>query len=213
VAVQVIGTDRSQEGPSVRVTAEVGEGFMIKVQRFVTAASIILPLGIITSPAGAGDVIETMQEVSSSGQFDIDEFVTAVEAAGLADVLEGAGSHTIFAPTNEAFQTLEIGGLEPQGPAKTPEEQLQSADKDRLSEILKHYIVKGKLPFDQLMEQEQLETLQGAKLEVSAAKGGVLVDDIEVLKPDIMADNGVIHIIGGLFTPETADQTGTEQQQ
>jgi uncharacterized surface protein with fasciclin (FAS1) repeats len=63
------------------------------------------------------------------------------------------------------------------------------------------------------MEQEQLETLQGAKLDVSPAKGGILVNKVEVLKPDIMADNGVIHVIGGLLTPETADQTGTEQQQ
>ena len=186
---------------------------MIKVQRVVTAASIAVPLWMITSPAGAGNVIETMQEVSSSGQFEIDAFVTAVEAAGLADVLEGAGPHTVFAPTNEAFQMLRIEGLEPGGSAKTPEEQLQSADKDRLSEILKHYIVEGRIPFDRLMEQEQLETLQGAKLEVSSAKGGVLVNDIEVMKPDIMADNGVIHVIGGLFTPQTADQTGTEQQQ
>jgi uncharacterized surface protein with fasciclin (FAS1) repeats len=186
---------------------------MIKLQRFATAASIVVPLWMIASPAGAGNVIETMQEVSSSGQFEIDAFATAVEAAGLADVLEGAGPHTIFAPTNEAFQMLKIGDLEPQGPAKTPEEQLQSADKDRLSEILKHYIVKGKMSSDQLMEQEKLETLQGAKLDVSAAKGGVLVNKVEVLKPDIMADDGVIHVIGGLFTPETTDQTGTEQQQ
>jgi Fasciclin domain len=100
----------------------------------------------------------------------------------------GRGPHTIFAPTNGAFQMLKVGCLEPQGLAKTPEEQLQSADKDRLSEILKHYIVEGRIPFDQLIEQEQLETLQGAELDVSAAKGGVLVNKIEVLKPDIMAD-------------------------
>ncbi|MCC2665922.1 MAG: Nex18 symbiotically induced protein [Geminicoccaceae bacterium] len=173
---------------------------MIKLQRCATAAAIAVPLWMITSPAGAGDVIETMQEVSSSGQFEIDAFATAVEAAGLAEVLEGAGPHTIFAPTNEAFQMLEVGGLEPQGSAETPEEQLQSADKDRLSELLKHYIVEGRM------------TLQGTKLDVSAAKGGVLVNKIEVLKPDIMADNGVIHVIGGLLTPETASQTGTEQQ-
>ena len=62
------------------------------------------------------------------------------------------------------------------------------------------------------MEEEKLETLQGAKLDVNTAKGGVLVNDIDVLKPDIMADNGVIHVIGGLLRPD-ADQTGTEQQQ
>jgi uncharacterized surface protein with fasciclin (FAS1) repeats len=186
---------------------------MIKPRRFATAASIIVSLGMLASPAGADNLIETMREVSSSGQFEIDAFATAVEAAGLASVLEGAGPYTIFAPTNDAFQMLKFGGLEPQGPAKTPEEQLQSADKDRLSEILKQYIVDGRMPLDQLMEQEKLETLQGAKLDVNAAKGGVLVNNIEVLKPDIMADNGVIHVIGGLLTPETAGQTGTEQQQ
>jgi uncharacterized surface protein with fasciclin (FAS1) repeats len=189
------------------------EKVMIKLQRFAKGASIAIPLCMLVSPVEAGNVIETMHEVSSSGQFEIDAFATAVEAAGLASVLEGAGPYTIFAPTNEAFQMLKVGSLEPQGPAKTPEEQLQSADKDRLSKMLELYIVQGRIPFDQLMKQEKLETRQGAKLDVSTAKGGVLVNDIEVLKPDIMADNGVIHVIGGLLTPETADQTGTEQQQ
>jgi uncharacterized surface protein with fasciclin (FAS1) repeats len=189
------------------------EKVMIKAQRLVTAAAIAAPLWTITSPAGAADVIETMRETSGSGQFEIDAFATAIEAAGLADVLEGTGSHTIFAPTNEAFQTLRLGGLEAQGPAKTPEERLRSMDPDQLSDLLKQYIVEGKMPFSQLAEQEQLETLQGAKLEVSTAKGGVLVNDVEVLKPDIAADNGVIHVIGGLLTPQTSDQTGTERQQ
>jgi uncharacterized surface protein with fasciclin (FAS1) repeats len=172
-----------------------------------------IPLCMLVLPVEAGNVIETMHDVSSSGQFEIDAFATAVEAAGLASVLESAGPYTIFAPTNEAFQMLKVGGLEPQGPAKTPEEQLLSADKDRLSEILKLYIVDGRISFDQLPNQEKLETRQGAKLDVSTAKGGVLVNDIEVLKQDIMADNGIIHVIGGLLAPETADQTGTEQQQ
>ena len=69
------------------------------------------------------------------------------------------------------------------------------------------------MPLDQLMEQKKLETLQGAKLDITAAKGGVLVNNIEILKPDINADNGVVHVIGALLTPEPADQTGTEQQQ
>lgn len=186
---------------------------MTKAQRVATAAAIAAPLWTITAPATAADLIETMREVSSSGQFEIDAFAEAIEAAGLSDVLKGTGSHTIFAPTDEAFQMLQLGGLEPQGPAKTPEEQLRSMDRDQLSDLLKQYIVEGEIPFDQLADQEQLETLQGAKLEVSTAKGGVLVNDIEVLNPDIVADNGVIHVIGGLLTPQTSDQTGTEQQQ
>lgn len=186
---------------------------MTKAQRVATAFAVAVPLLMTAAPAGAADVIETMRDTSGSGQFEVDAFAAAIEAAGLADQLEGAGAHTIFAPTNEAFQTLQLESLAPQGPAKTPEEQLRSVDRDRLSDLLKQYIVEGRVSFDQLGDQEQLKTLQGAKLEVSTAKGGVLVNDIEVLKPDIAADNGVIHVIGGLLTPETADQTGTEQQQ
>lgn len=186
---------------------------MIKLQRFATAASVALPLWMISAPAGAGTLVETMQDVSRSGQFEIDAFATALEAAGLAEELRGSGQHTIFAPTNDAFQTLAIEGLEPQGEAKTPEEQLQSADKDRLSATLKQYIVEGRMSFDQLLQQEELESLQGTKLDVTGAKGGVLVNSIEVLKPDITADDGVIHVIGGLLTPEGGDQTGSETQQ
>jgi uncharacterized surface protein with fasciclin (FAS1) repeats len=179
----------------------------------LAAPSIAVALWVLASPAYAGNVIETMHEISSSGQFEIEAFAKAVEAAGLTSLLEGRGPYTVFAPTDEAFQTLKVGGLAPQEPAKTPEEQLQAADKDQLSEILKQYVVEGSMPLDQLMEQEKLETLQGAELDVTPAKGGVLVNDIEVLKPDIVADNGVIHVIGGLLTPEAVDQTGTEQQQ
>jgi uncharacterized surface protein with fasciclin (FAS1) repeats len=58
----------------------------------------------------------------------------------------------------------------------------------------------------------EAEDDSGGGLDVNTAKGGVLVNNFEVLKPDIMKDNGVIHVIGGLLTPEGADQTGTEQQ-
>jgi uncharacterized surface protein with fasciclin (FAS1) repeats len=189
------------------------EGIMLKARYSVTAPWIAVALGTITSAAGAADVVETMREVSSSGQFQIDAFASAVEAAGMADELEAAGPYTIFAPTNEAFQTLGIKALEPGGPAKTPEEQLQSANKDQLSEIIKQHIVEGRNSFGQLIEQAQLEPLNGAQLEVTQAKGGVLVNDIEILEPDIMADNGVIHVIGGVLVPKMADQTGSEQQQ
>ena len=186
---------------------------MLKVWHSVTAPWIAVALGTISSAAGAADVVETMREVSSSGQFQIDAFASAIEAAGIADELEGAGPYTIFAPTNEAFQTLGIEALKPGGPAKTPEEQLQSANKDQLSQIVKQHIVEGRTSFDQLLEQAQLEPLHGVKLDVSQAKGGVLVNDIEILEPNVIADNGVIHVIGGLLVPEKADQTGSEQQQ
>jgi len=138
----------------------------------------------ITSAAGAADIVDKMREVSSSGQFQIDAFERG-RSGGHRRRARPRGPYTIFAPTNEAFRTLKIEALKPGGPAQTPEEQLESANQDQLSEILKQHIVEGRTPFDQLIEQGQLEPLQGAKLEVSHAKGGVLVNDIEILKPDI----------------------------
>jgi hypothetical protein len=66
---------------------------------------------------------------------------------------------------------------------------------------------------EQLVEQEKLETLEGAKLDVVSAKDGALVNGIEILESDVTADNGVIHIVGGLLTAKPAGETGTEEQQ
>ena len=164
-------------------------------------ASSLIVAALMTA-AGCGGPPSDQANENAGGPAE--EYYT-VRAGPIADARIDAVDGT--------FQMLKVGALEPGGPAKTPEERLQSADKEQLSEMLKHYIVEGMMTSDQLMEQEVLETLQGAKLEVSAAKGGVLVNEIEVLKPDIVAENSVIHVIGGVFAPETADQTGTEQQQ
>jgi uncharacterized surface protein with fasciclin (FAS1) repeats len=68
-------------------------------------------------------------------------------------VLEGTGPYTVFAEPNR-IQTLKVGGLAPKEPAKTLEEQLQAADKNQFSEILKQYVLEGSMPLDQLVEQE-----------------------------------------------------------
>jgi Fasciclin domain len=143
---------------------------MTKHRRVTTAAFVAGSFCLISLPGAAADLVATAQEVSQSGQFEIDSFATALEASGLAETLKGAGLYTVFAPTDAAFETLDLGGQKPQGTAKTPEEQLESVDKDRLAAILKQHIVEGKVPLEQLVEQEELETLEGAKLDVVSAK-------------------------------------------
>jgi uncharacterized surface protein with fasciclin (FAS1) repeats len=186
---------------------------MTKHRRIAMAAFVAGSFCLISSPGTAADLVATAEEVSQSGQFEIDSFATALEVSGLAETLKGKGPYTVFAPTDAAFEKLDLGDPEPQETAKTPKEQLQSADKDRLAAILKQHIVEGRVPLEQLVDQEKLETLEGAKLDVVSAKDGALVNGIEILESDVAADNGVIHIVGGLLTAEPAGKTGSEEQQ
>jgi uncharacterized surface protein with fasciclin (FAS1) repeats len=189
-----------------------GRGIMTKHRRVTTAAFLAGSFCLISLPGAAADLVATAEEVSQSGQFEIDSFATALEVSGLTETLKGKGPYTVFAPTDAAFKTLDLGDPGPQGAAKTPKEQLESADKDQLTAILKQHIVAGKVPLVQLVDQEELETLEGAKLDVVSAKDGALVNGIEILESDITADNGVIHIMGGLLTAKPGG-TGTEAQQ
>jgi uncharacterized surface protein with fasciclin (FAS1) repeats len=186
---------------------------MTRHRRVTTAALALGSCCLISLPAAAADLVATAEEVSQSGQFEIDSFATALEASGLAETLKGKGPYTVFAPTDAAFETLDLGAPEPGGAAKTPQEQLESADKDRLAAILKQHIVEGEVPLDKLVDREELETLEGSKLDIVSAKDGALVNGIEILESDVAADNGVIHIVGGLLIAKPAGDTGTEEQQ
>jgi uncharacterized surface protein with fasciclin (FAS1) repeats len=186
---------------------------MTKHRRVTTAAFAAGSLCLVSLPGAAADLVATAEEVSQSGQFEIDSFATALEVSGLAETLKSKGPYTVFAPTDAAFEQLDLGDPRPQGTAKTPEEQLQSADKDRLAAILKQHIVEGKVPLEQLVDREKLETLEGVKLEVVSAKDGALVNGIEILESDVAADNGVIHIVGGLLIAKPGGETGSEEQQ
>jgi uncharacterized surface protein with fasciclin (FAS1) repeats len=186
---------------------------MTRHRRVTTAAFVAGSCCLIGLPAASADLVATAEEVSQSGQFEIDSFATALEVSGLSETLKGKGPYTVFAPTDAAFETLDLGAPKPQGTAETPREQLESADKNRLVSVLKQHIVQGKVPLEQLVEEEELETLDGAKLDVVSAKDGALVNGIEILESDVAADNGVIHIVGGLLTATPAGETGTEEQQ
>jgi uncharacterized surface protein with fasciclin (FAS1) repeats len=183
----------------------------------IAAALFALPLYLATAlPAAAADIVGTARDTSRSDQFQIDAFGEALEASGLADELRAGGPYTVFAPTNAAFETLDLGGgpAGPQATATAPGAQLEAADKERLAEVLSGYIVEGELPFEELIKREKVETIGGTELEVTSAKGGILVNEIEVVDSDIAADNGVIHVIGGLLEAGPGEEgTGPERQQ
>jgi uncharacterized surface protein with fasciclin (FAS1) repeats len=130
-------------------------------------------------------------DIASSND-DFSTLVAAVSAAGLVDTLKGDGPFTVFAPTNAAFAAL---------PAGTVENLLKPENKDQLVAILTYHVVAGAVTSDQLAGQRlTVATVNGANIHIDGRKG-VKVNKSRVTTADIMASNGVIHVIDRVLLP------------
>jgi uncharacterized surface protein with fasciclin (FAS1) repeats len=148
-----------------------------------TLIATFLALGFTLS-AQAKDIVDT---AVAAGNFKT--LATALGAAGLVDTLKGKGPFTVFAPTDEAF-------------AKIPKADLDALlkDKAKLSAVLTYHVVAGKVMAADV-KAGKVKTVQGSDLTV-ATSGGVMVDKAKVVKTDIVADNGVIHVIDTVIMPK-----------
>lgn len=137
-----------------------------------------------TQRSSQQDIVET---AAAAGSFNT--LITALKEAGLVETLKGEGPFTVFAPTDEAF-------------AKIPKEQLQAllADKEALTKVLTYHVVPGKVTAADVAMLETAETVEGQSLRINASEG-VQVDNAQVIKADIMASNGVIHVIDQVMLP------------
>jgi uncharacterized surface protein with fasciclin (FAS1) repeats len=133
------------------------------------------------------DIVDT---AVSAGSFKT--LVAAVQAAGLVDALKGQGPLTVFAPTDEAFKKL---------PAGTVENLLKPENKDKLIAVLTYHVVPGRVTAGEVVNLNSAKTLNGHSLKISARDGKVLVDGARVTATDIMASNGVIHVIDSVVLP------------
>ncbi|MBM3973614.1 MAG: fasciclin domain-containing protein [Planctomycetes bacterium] len=118
--------------------------------------------------------------------------IAAVKAAGLVETLQGEGPFTVFAPTDEAFAKL---GKE------TIADLLKPENKAKLTAVLTYHVVPGNMPAGKVVTQTSLATAQGASLPIVANKDGVTVAGAKVVKTDVMATNGVIHVIDTVVLP------------
>jgi transforming growth factor-beta-induced protein len=108
--------------------------------------------------------------------------------------LKGAGPFTVFAPTDEAFAKL---------PAGTIDELLKPENKDKLAGILTYHVVAGNVPSTEAVKLSSAKTVNGQELALSAASGSLkLNDSATVVKADIAASNGVIHVIDTVVLPK-----------
>lgn len=137
------------------------------------------------------DIVTTAEK---SGQFGT--LVAAIKAAGLVDALKAPGPITVFAPTEDAFKNA-LTAMN-----KTADELL--ADTETLTKILKYHVVSGKYMASDVAALEDgttVDTLQGEPITIYT-KEGVKVNDANVTQTDIMADNGVIHVVDKVLMPK-----------
>lgn len=148
-----------------------------------TLIATVLALGMASS-VQAKDIVDT---AVAAGSFKT--LATALGAAGLVDTLKGKGPFTVFAPTDEAF-------------AKIPKADLDALlkDKAKLTAVLTYHVVPGKVMAADV-KAGKVKTVQGSELTVTTM-GGVQVDGAKVVKTDITADNGVIHVIDTVVMPK-----------
>lgn len=141
-----------------------------------------------TPAPAAKDIVDT---ATGAGQFKT--LLAAVKAADLEGTLKGPGPFTVFAPTDEAFAKL---------PAGTVEGLLKPENKAKLQAILTYHVVSGKVLAADAMKLTTAKTVNGKDLKVAASGGGVKINGANVVKTDIMASNGVIHVIDAVVLPE-----------
>ena len=154
-----------------------------------TVAAVVLAATVpVTATAGDMAKKDSVDTAASAGDFNT--LVTAIQEAGLVETLKGEGPFTVFAPTDEAF-------------AKIPEDQLNAllADKEQLTAVLTYHVVAGKVMAADVAGLESATTVEGQDIRIDTSDG-VKVNDANVIKTDIVASNGVIHVIDTVIIPE-----------
>ena len=141
------------------------------------------------APAEAQDIVAI-----ASGNEDFSTLVAAVAAAGLVEVLQGEGPFTVFAPTNDAFAAL---------PAGLVDKLLLEENKDVLVKILTYHVVSGAVLAADVTAGE-VPSVEGQNITVTT-EGGVMVNNANVIATDVIASNGVIHVIDAVILPPDVD--------
>ena len=165
----------------------------MSIKRTITACAMSACFLLLAAQSALAAKKPNIVEIAASNE-SFSTLVAAVQAADLVETLSGEGAFTVFAPTNAAFEALPEGTLE---------SLLKPENKAVLASILTYHVVPTKVPAAQVKTMKvEMANGQSAQLEVSGK--GVLINDARVIQTDIMASNGVIHIIDSVILPEVA---------
>lgn len=162
---------------------------MKKVFGFLSVLVIVMSMAIVpmVSSAQDKDIVDT---AVSAGSFNT--LAAALKAAGLVETLKGPGPFTVFAPTDEAFAKLPKGTLD---------DLLKPENKAKLTAILTYHVVPGKVMAADVVKLKKAKTVEGSDIKITVKDKKVMVDKATVIKTDVMASNGVIHVIDAVMMP------------
>jgi uncharacterized surface protein with fasciclin (FAS1) repeats len=159
----------------------------MKAIGFAAILAVLLSTVAIEARAADKDIVDT---AVAAGSFNT--LAAALKAADLVDTLKGKGPFTVFAPTDAAFAKL---------PPGTVDMLLQPENKEKLRAILTYHVVTGKVTSAQVMKMTSAKTVDGQSVTISVHGGSVMVNDATVVKADIEASNGIIHVIDTVLMP------------
>jgi uncharacterized surface protein with fasciclin (FAS1) repeats len=148
---------------------------------------VVAAANVTAADAPTKDIVDT---AVAAGSFTT--LAKALEAAGLVETLKGAGPFTVFAPTDEAFAKL---------PAGTLETLLKPENRAKLTRILTYHVVPGRVMAADVVKLHSATAVSGDTIAIATHGGGVTVDNAHVVKTDIVATNGVIHVIDAVILP------------
>jgi uncharacterized surface protein with fasciclin (FAS1) repeats len=134
------------------------------------------------------NIVETAM---AAGSFNT--LTKALQAADLVDTLKGQGPFTVFAPTDEAFAKL---------PSGTLTDLLKAENKQKLQRILSYHVVPGRVSSADVVKLRTAKAVSGDTIDITTNGGVVMVDSARVVKPDVQASNGVIHVIDSVILPD-----------
>jgi len=151
----------------------------------VAAVAVLAPAGSARPAAAEADIVTT---AVNAGQFKT--LASLLQSAGLVDTLKGPGPFTVFAPTDAAF-------------AKVPKATLDAlaADPAKLKAVLLYHVVAGSVPAADVVKLTSAKTVNGASVSIKVQGSTVMVNDANVVTPDVMASNGIIHVIDTVLLP------------
>ena len=158
---------------------------------FVIGTLVALIVALAPSRAVQAETKDVVDTAVAAGSFKT--LAKALEAADLVGTLKGAGPFTVFAPTDEAFAKL---------PAGTLDTLLKPENRAKLRRILTYHVVAGKVTAADAATLRSARAVSGDTMTITAHAGSVRIDNARVVKADVAASNGVIHVIDAVLLPK-----------
>ena len=162
-----------------------------KTFAFATVAAVVLTVAASGTTAVRAETRDVVDTVIAAGSFKT--LAKALDAAGLVTTLKGGGPFTVFAPTDEAFAKLPDGTLET---------LLKPENKEKLRRILTYHVVAGKVMASDVVKLQSARAVSGDTITVTVEDGVAHVDNATVTSADVLAANGVIHVIDSVIVPK-----------